>query len=77
VFVPDLADDPCFARPTAATRAGLRSGAALPLLADGEVAMVLAFFGPGEPAWHAAMRESVTRLAAQLGVGEPAGSSRS
>jgi hypothetical protein len=39
--------------------------------------MVLAFFGPGEPARHAAMRASVTRLAQQLGVGEPAGSARS
>jgi two-component system sensor histidine kinase/response regulator len=77
VFVPDLADDPYFARPTAATRAGLRSGAAVPLLDDGEVSVVLAFFGPGEPARHAAMRESVTHLAAQLGVGEPAGSARS
>ncbi|HEX6675927.1 MAG TPA: GAF domain-containing protein [Actinomycetes bacterium] len=77
VFVLDLADDPHFARPTAATRAGLRSGAAVPLLADGEVSVVLAFFGPGKPARHAAMRESVTHLAAQLGVDEPAGSTRS
>src|SRR6266498_3275106 len=77
VFVPDLADDPQFARPTAASRAGLGSGAAVPLLDDGEVAMVLAFFGPGEPARHAAMHESVSRLAQQLGAGEPAGSTRS
>jgi hypothetical protein len=77
VFVPDLAADPQFARPTAASRAGLGSGAAVPLLDDGEVAMVLAFFGPGKPARHAAMHESVSRLAQQLGAGEPAGSTRS
>jgi GAF domain-containing protein len=77
VFVPHLADDPHFARPTAASRAGLGSGAALPLFDHGDVAMVLAFFGPGGRARHAAMRESVSRLAEQPGVGEPAGSARS
>jgi GAF domain-containing protein len=77
IFVADLADDPHFARPTAASRAGLGSGAALPLLDEGEVAMVLAFFGPGEPARHAAMRESVAVLAERLGGGEPARASRS
>jgi GAF domain-containing protein len=77
VLVPDLADDPHFARPTAASRAGLGSGAAVPVLDDGEVTMVLAFFGPGEPARLAAMRESVTRLAERLGNGVPARSSRS
>jgi GAF domain-containing protein len=76
VFVPDLADDPHFARPTAASRAGLGSGAAVPVLDDGEVTMVLAFFGPGEPARQASMRESVTRLAEWLGAGVPAHSTR-
>jgi GAF domain-containing protein len=71
IFVPDLADDPHFARPTAASRAGLGSGAAVPVFDDGEVTMVLAFFGPGEPARHAAMRESATLLAERLGVGVP------
>jgi GAF domain-containing protein len=71
VFVPDLADDPYFARPTAASRAGLGSGAAVPVFDDGEVTMVLAFFGPGELARQAPMRESVIRLAERLGVGIP------
>jgi GAF domain-containing protein len=77
IFVPDLADDPYFARPTAARRAGLRSGAAVPVLDDGEVTMVLAFFGRGGPSRQAAMQESVTSLAERLGVGVPARSAHS
>jgi hypothetical protein len=72
VFVPDLADDPYFPRPTAARKAGLGRGAAVPVLRDGEVTVVLAFFGPGEPGGQAAMFESAAWLAELLGSGVPA-----
>jgi GAF domain-containing protein len=72
VFVPDLADDPYFARPTAARKAGLGCGAAVPVLHGGEVTAVLAFFGPGEPGGQAAMFESAAWLAERLGGGVPA-----
>jgi GAF domain-containing protein len=77
VFVSDLADDPHFARPTAARKAGLGCGAAVPVLIDGEVTVVLAFFGPGEPGGQAAMFGSAAWLAEQLGSGMPARSTRS
>jgi hypothetical protein len=72
VFIADLADDPYFSRPTAARKAGLGRGAAVPVLRDGEVTVVLAFFGPGEPGGQAAMFESAAWLAEQLGGGVPA-----
>jgi GAF domain len=72
VFVPDLASDPYFARPTAARKAGLGTCAAVPVLHGGEVTVVLAFFGPGEPDAQAAMIESAAWLAEQVGVAEPA-----
>jgi GAF domain len=72
VFVPDLAGDPHFARPTAARKAGLSTGAAVPVLRGSEVTTVLAFFGPGEPGGQAAMLGSAAWLAERLGVAEPA-----
>jgi len=45
VLVPDVTVDREFCRPTAARKAGLRVGLAAPVIAGGEVAAVLAFFG--------------------------------
>jgi len=46
VLVPDVTVDPEFCRPTAARKAGLRVGLAVPVIAGEKVTAVLAFFGP-------------------------------
>ncbi len=77
VLVPDVTVDPEFCRPTAARKAGLRVGLAVPVIAGGEVAAVLAFFGPGATEADPPLTEPAQELADLLArcleqpVGQP------
>jgi len=78
ILVPDVTIDPQFCRPTAARKAGLRVGLAVPVLAGERVVAVLAFFGPATadtgPPDAAPAQEVADLLAKRLEapVGQPA-----
>ncbi len=77
VVLPDITVDPQFCRPTAARKAGLRAGLAVPVVAGGKVVAVLAFFGRATPLagdpMGALARDVATLLAARVAapVGQP------
>ena len=67
IWVRDLANDPNFARQSAAQQAGIKSAFAFPVLSGNEVIAVLEFFALPSPTSDDALLEIMTLVGNQLG----------
>ena len=68
VWIPDLAQDNNFPRARSARKAGLKTGMAVPILADNEVVAVIEFFGRESRQEDKHLVQFVVAVANQVGI---------